>query len=118
MNVGAHTSAARLSTTQGHRRFPQSLTCNRFSPYGPPTENTVRIRRRGRRRDRNCRKCLIYSARRTCFPSLIDREVADAKRLGFTPTQLLKLQRDFRAIWIAIERYKYNQATDLPTDRY
>jgi len=44
--------------------------------------------------------------------------VADAKRLGFTPTQLLKLQRDFRAIWIAIERYKYNQATDLPTVRY
>ena len=45
------------------------------------------------------------------------RDVADAKRSGFTPNQLLALQRECLAIWAAIERFKYDNALDLAAIR-
>jgi hypothetical protein len=45
------------------------------------------------------------------------REVAEARRSGFTPLQLRKLQTDCRAIWAEIERHKYDHARELVDTR-
>lgn len=42
------------------------------------------------------------------------REVAEATRSGFTPSQVRKLRADCRNLWAAIERYKYAHTLDLP----
>jgi hypothetical protein len=41
------------------------------------------------------------------------REVAEANRSGFTPSQLRKLQADCCELWAAIERYKYAGAVEV-----
>jgi len=46
------------------------------------------------------------------------REVAEAKRSGFTPSQLRKLLADCCEIWAAIERYKYDNALDPASARH
>ena len=45
------------------------------------------------------------------------REIADAGRSGFTPSQLRKLQADCRELWAAVERYKYEHVFDLVAPR-
>ena len=41
------------------------------------------------------------------------REVAEATRSGFTPSQVRKLQADCWHLWAAIERCKYERALNL-----
>jgi hypothetical protein len=41
------------------------------------------------------------------------REVADARRSGFTPSQVRKLQAECCQLWAEIERHKYEHALDL-----
>ena len=46
------------------------------------------------------------------------REVAEARRSGFTPTQLRKLHADCWQLWAELERYKYDHAVDLAKVRH
>jgi hypothetical protein len=46
------------------------------------------------------------------------REIADAKRSGFTPLQLRKLQADCWQLWAALEQYKYGHAVDVANVRH
>jgi hypothetical protein len=46
------------------------------------------------------------------------REIADARRCGFTPLELCKLQRDCWQLWAALEQYKYEHALDRTDVRH
>jgi predicted ATPase len=41
------------------------------------------------------------------------QEVAEAKRTGYTPSQIRKLLQECCALWTAVERFKYAEQSDL-----
>jgi predicted ATPase len=53
-----------------------------------------------------------------CKLAALRQEVAEARRTGYTPSQLRKLLNDCRLLWGALEQFKYAHLIDPAPTRH